>query len=583
MEKIKYQLLTVFTFSISILQAQVEAVYFFDQAIEKKYVPTQKRFADSTAFKAYIREYLQDVRTQGLLEASVDQLDNRDSVAYVNMHLGPVYDLLSLDVSGVPEPFLSKAGYRKRQFANRPFDVTQMGLLQEKLLQSAENDGFPYAEVYLENIVFKDNGLSGALMMNLNQLVLWKDLKVVGSAELSGNFLGRYLGILPGQAFSLKKFKKIEQRIRELPFVQLKEPPELTFRGADANLKFNLEKKSASRFDFIIGFLPNNQQVSRFLLTGTFNSELQNALGQGERIFARFEQLRPESQLLELEFDYPYILNLPFGADFSLNLYKRDTSYLDLEVSAGIQYLLEGNNYVKLFWSNRSSSLLGINENLLLNSEQLPDRLDVSYPAFGLELAYEALDYRFNPRKGWNILLNGSAGTKRIQRNSRIEELDFGFLYDSLKLRSTQYRIQAETAIFLPLFQTSTLKFGLRSAFIFSNQAIYQNEQYRLGGNNLMRGFDEDFFFATNYAISTLEYRFLIGTNSFLYLFGDYGWLEDKTVARNSTVHPLGFGAGISFETKVGVFGVSLAYGRLDEQALDLSSPKVHFGYVSRF
>jgi hypothetical protein len=55
------------------------------------------------------------------------------------------------------------------------------------------------------------------------------------------------------------------------------------------------------------------------------------------------------------------------------------------------------------------------------------------------------------------------------------------------------------------------------------------------------------------------------------------------TPVKDVTDWPYGFGAGISFETSAGVFGVSLAYGKQLGNPIDFSAPKVHFGYVSLF
>ena len=72
---------------------------------------------------------------------------------------------------------------------------------------------------------------------------------------------------------------------------------------------------------------------------------------------------------------------------------------------------------------------------------------------------------------------------------------------------------------------------------------------------------------------------------SFLYIFFDYAYIDAKTanVTENTIDFPLGFGAGISFETRAGIFGISLAYGRQQGNPLDFGSPKVHFGYISLF
>jgi hypothetical protein len=99
-----------------------------------------------------------------------------------------------------------------------------------------------------------------------------------------------------------------------------------------------------------------------------------------------------------------------------------------------------------------------------------------------------------------------------------------------------------------------------------------------------MRGFDEESIFATLFGIFTLEYRLLIGQNSWFYLFGDYGYMEDRRFNRPARFNrPLGFGGGMTFETTAGVFGISLAVGKQGNVPFDFRNPKVHFGYVSIF
>jgi len=319
------------------------------------------------------------------------------------------------------------------------------------------------------------------------------------------------------------------------------------------------------------------------LVTGSFEGELQNQFGRGERIYARFEQLRPTSPRLDLQFNYPFLANLPIGTDFKLHLYRRDTAFLDLDLDFGVQYLFEGGNYFKVFWNQRSSRLLQLNEVLLLDSRMLPPTLDVSQSSFGLEFQQQALDYRFNPRRGWAILGRGGAGTKKILPNSRINELGLGYLYDTLQLRSFQYRLLSETETYLPVGKNTTLKLKASTGWTIANQSIYQNEQFRIGGNRLLRGFDEEFIFATHYAVGSAEYRLLLSRNSFLYTFGDFAWVANRTTVVQEDYRALGFGAGITFETRAGLFGLSLAFGARTGTAIDFAGPKVHFGYVSLF
>ncbi len=546
-------------------------------------------FTDSTALGQYLNEALQELRLAAFLEASIDSLawQAQDSTYITWLHLGPFYQWLELEPGNVEGPALDASGFRERLYRGRPFRYEQVRRLQERLLDYFGNHGYPFAAVWLDSISVGQGQARAQLRVDRGPLILIKALKAEGEAKISPAFLGSYLGIKPGAAYDNGKVLRIRNRLRELPFLNLAQDPTVNFLDGKATINLKLDKRQASRFDFVIGVLPQNpagreENNRNLLVTGTFNAELQNQFGLGERIFAKFEQLRPETQQLQLEFNYPYVLGFPFGTDLRFSLYKRDTSFLDLDLDVGLQYLFEGGNYLKAFWNNRSSTLLTINERQLQQGI-LPPSLDVQNASFGLEYALQRLDYRFNPRKGWAAFVRGSAGLRRIERNNRVVELGYGQLYDSLELRSFQYKLGARLEGYLPLFSRSTLKGGLQGNAIFSAVPVYFNEQSRIGGNRLLRGFDEESIFATRYALATLEYRLLIGQNSYLYAFADYAYVEDKTAVRDITDRPYGFGAGITFETGAGLFGVSLAYGKQLDNPLDFSAPKVHFGYVSLF
>lgn len=560
-----------------------------DSTFLQKTLKFKKQLPDSLALTQELQNILQQLHNRAYLEASVDTLVRLDSIVVAMLHVGKPYELSDLQNGNVEDNFLNQSGFRRKLFQNKPFLEAQLTDLQDNMLIVAEDNGYPFAQVRLDSFVFNHNKIQAKLYLEKNQFITIDKIKVEGDVKLSEFYLANYLGIKSGTPYDRSCILRIRQRLRELTFVNITKDPIVSFAENQATIKLFLEKRRASRFDFLIGVLPNSAQTGKMLITGSFNGELYNQFGRGERIYAAYEALRPQTQELNLQFNYPYILNLPFGIDTKFNLYKRDSTYLDVETDLGIQYLLEGGNYLKAFWNSRKSNLLNV-DSLLNNIQKLPPQLDVSYGNFGLEYAFQQLDYRYNPRRGWNLLVRGAAGIKQIRRNNRLEALSNENFYDSLELRSTQYRAAFKLEKFLPLFSRSTIKLGAQGAYIFAKTPIYLNEQYRIGGNRLLRGFDEEFIFATNYTIGTLEYRLLISQNSYLYLFGDYGYVEDVTVQKRAYFQPFGFGTGITFETKVGLFGVSLAFGGIrdthgmrSDQPLDFGAPKVHFGYVSLF
>lgn len=552
----------------------------------EKIVTYQSSFSDSISLIGELKDIILKLQGQAYLEASIDTLVQTDSIYVAMLHLGRQFEWANLKNGNVEEVFLEQVGFRERLYRNKPFSYKDVRKLQESLLTYAENNGYPFARVWLDSIRIQGEKIRAQVFMEKNQLVLIEKLSIQGDVKLSKAYLNNYLGIAEGSLYSKEKVLRIRDRIRELAFLQAEKDPTITFEEDRATINLFLKKKRASQFDFLIGILPNSTSSGgerRILITGTFKGEMQNQFALGERIYAEFEQLRPQTQQLDLEFSYPYILNLPFGVDLKFDLYKRDTTYLDLNFNFGIQYLFEGGNYLKAFWHNYSTTLLTVDQQRIIQTQQLPENLDVSNSTFGLEYSLQRLDYRFNPRKGWSAFLRGGAGIKRIKRNNKIEEIDFGELYDTLQLRTFQYRIEAKLERFLPLFNRSTIKAAVQGGSIIAQENIYLNEQFRLGGNKLLRGFDEETIFATNFAVATLEYRLLIGQNSYLYTFGDYAYVQDRTSVKDITWYPYGFGAGITFETKVGVFGVSLAFGKQRNASIDFGTPKVHFGYVSLF
>ncbi|MCB0664133.1 MAG: hypothetical protein KDC24_15415, partial [Saprospiraceae bacterium] len=69
----------------------------------------------------------------------------------------------------------------------------------------------------------------------------------------------------------------------------------------------------------------------------------------------------------------------------------------------------------------------------------------------------------------------------------------------------------------------------------------------------------------------------------YLFTFFDAAITQNKTSEKNDTDYPIGFGAGLTFETRAGIFGLSYALGRQQGNPIDFRSGKIHFGYVSLF
>ena len=105
----------------------------------------------------------------------------------------------------------------------------------------------------------------------------------------------------------------------------------------------------------------------------------------------------------------------------------------------------------------------------------------------------------------------------------------------------------------------------------------------RIGGLHTLRGVDEESIFASFYSITTIEYRFILEQNSFLYLFTDGAFWEKRTANAYSLDRPYSFGVGMNFETNAGIFSISYAVGKQFDNPIQFRSAKIHFGFINFF
>ena len=127
-----------------------------------------------------------------------------------------------------------------------------------------------------------------------------------------------------------------------------------------------------------------------------------------------------------------------------------------------------------------------------------------------------------------------------------------------------------------------SLKLANNSGFKL-NDYLLDNDLFRLGGFQLLRGFDQQSIFVTNYSIFTTEIKVLFEENSFINLFFDQSILQKSIITEKVINQSSSIGAGINFQTKPGIFSISYALGKFKETNFNFSSAKIHFGFINLF
>lgn len=559
-------------------------------------VKIKSQFSSRMKLEAEVVEVIAQLRNQGFLESSMDSLVQNGHAFTAWIHLGGRYEWVALSPGDVEPTWLHEIKFKERVYPGRPVRIEHVRFLQEQLVDVAEDHGYPFASAFLDSVVIDGGGVSAALAFDKNVLVHIDTIVIHGQAELSLRYVYNYVGIEPGDPYSESRIASVDRRLKELPFVKQTKPPQVIFIRDEARIDIFLEPKKVSRFNFILGILPNSaSNDGKLLLTGDLDLDLRNELGVGDHIQVRWKQLKPRSPEFDVYGLWPYVAWLPIGVDARFQLYKRDSAYLDLKEELGVRYSFVGYNYLKAFVRNESSSLIYVDTAALIASKKLPAVLDWKSLFSGLEFHAEQLDYRFNPRRGWFATANAAAGYRTIKRNAVIRNLvvpsdsafSFEALYDSAAGRVLRGVIQLDVGIFIPVAKRMTLLSQLVSAQTFPEAETLDNELIRAGGNHLIRGFDEETFLATSVVVLTAEWRYLLAQNSFFRTFVDAGYVRQRALATGLFEEgwPFGIGLGLAFETKAGVFALSYALGRMLDQpdGFEFRNAKVHLGYVNIF
>jgi outer membrane protein assembly factor BamA len=395
-----------------------------------------------------------------------------------------------------------------------------------------------------------------------------------GDARTNPRYLQTYIGIRPGDLYNESLVAAVEQRIRELTFVSQRQRPYVQFTPDRTKLFLFLDHRKASSINGILGLQPD-PVTGAITITGDLDLRLRNALRRGESIAMNWRRLQDRTQDLRIGVELPYLFNTPFGVNGNLQLFRRDTSFLEVSSRGGLDYLLSGGDKLSIFVNSKNNSRLGS------NTITQPGLADVNILSYGLGVERERFDYRFNPRRGHSVKAEGSVGRKRTSVAVLLppgsEPGDA-----APELQTVQYELNGKVVGHIPLKRRSTFRLVAQGGWMV-NDDLYTNELYRMGGLRSFRGVDEASILCSAYAISTLEYRFVYEQNANFFLFVDQAWWENRAQDTYQNDTPLGFGAGTTFETKAGLFSLTYALARQFDNPVQLRGGKVHFGFISLF
>lgn len=424
------------------------------------------------------------------------------------------------------------------------------------------DSGYPFVNVHLINSSINEGQISATLEVLKGNYSVLKKIHIKGDSSISMNTIQSIIGVTVGEVYNEAVIGQIDEKISQNNFINTIKPSEILYTNEGHELFLYVKSDRVSFLRGAVGLQPNPVS-QKMALTGEVNLKLENTLKKGELFKLNWRSIKPQTQRLNINFNYPFLFQSPFGIASNFLLYKRDSTFLDLNAEFNVSYRLDNGILFRAHYRYVNSNLLSGASNSI-EFESLSSYRTNSY---GLSIEKKEIDNIMNPSRGRVFQTKIYLGQRKLNSDSSVSNTTF-----SGHLHYREY---------IPLFKRHVIVFA--GVFdLYSSPVIYQNELFRFGGLNTLRGFNEEELFASVKAQATIEYRFLLDKGSNVFVFFDQCMYENSALEYIKD-QPFGFGAGISFGSKIGVFNITYALGKKFSNPIDLRSSKIHFGYTAYF
>lgn len=519
-------------------------------------IPAHSESFSSSISKSFkINSMLSNIWSQGYIFGQISSQNDTSTYIYKgDYHEFKIRKFLFLDSSDV---------FRKRNKNKGVF----FNLNNEK--QYWSNQGYPFSTVQICDIEKDERGYSTNILVDKGPQIQFDTVFLINEINTSKAYLEKSLSIERGSLYSEKSFRKLNNSISRLQYISLEKEPDIAFEDGLATIYLDLREENTNSFEGILGLLPN-QSSGNVLITGYLDLALNNLFQSGKEFKFNWNRFDSKSQSIDLEYTHPFFLDTKLIFDLDFSLLKQDTTFFNQQFGISTGSYLGNVGFWNIGYSRTNANLIS-SQPEVIKSENI---LDFKTDQYRFTASHNNYDASFGYKGGWKISASSALGQKRMIRNLNLDES----FYDTIKIKSSlinlelkgkyQKIIQKQLAIY------QQLDFGA-----IYNEQVLNNEMYRIGGLMSLRGFNENFFFASQYALSRLELRQYFERKSYFMI------LYDQLIYKNAFQkdNPFGLGVGFTIASSNSLFNFAVALGKSEGIPMDVSNAKIHFGYTSQF
>ena len=554
--KVIFLFILVFQFE-KISYAQSLYTVDYHQAIKHRKLPKSIKMdtSDMDAFKKEIKELKFTLIELGYF---LHEVHIQDSVEEVHVNLNEKFNRIFLIDSSE-----FRANILIKKAKPHYFSPKQLSNYLKEKTEKYVNSGYPFAQIILDSTSIDSLTIKATLNISKGNYYVLNKIHVKGDSSISLNTVQSIIGISIGDPYIEDEVIRIDQRIEQNSFINKIKPAEILYTKEGFEIFLYLKSDKVSFLRGAIGLQPNPVS-QKMTLTGELNLKLENTLKKGELLKLNWRSIKPQTQRLKIDMNYPFLFQSPFGVASNFLLYKRDSTFMDLNAEINVSYTLKNGIRFRAHYKYINSNILSG----AANSTEFQFLSSYSTNSYGISLEKSDIDNLVNPSKGRVYNTKLYLGQRTLHS-------------DSGSVSNVTYSGHMTYREYIPFFKRNVFVIGASFDF-YSSPTIYQNELFRFGGLNTLRGFNEEELFSSTKGQLTLEYRFLLDQNSNIFIFYDQCIYENNSLSYYRD-NPFGFGAGISFGSKIGVFNITYALGKQFTNAIDFRSSKIHFGYTAYF
>ena len=508
-----------------------------------------------------VSKFQQKLKTRGYINNNLKNLiKDNDSIYLAKIELKNKIEnlIVKLDSNIIKQYYFSKLNLKinKDNTIIIPYSKIETELLRyNKIIASS---GYPFSSLKLTDIIkTNQNTLTAKLIVSVDDIKRGLDKIIIkGYEKFPKSFLKRFLKINTNSTFNIDAINRKTKALKNLNFARQSKSPEILFSKDSTHLYLYLEKMSSNNFDGYIGFT-TNENTDKLEFNGYLDLMLNNNLNYGETLHLNYKSDESDQKNFNLTTSLPYIFSSPIGLEASLQILKRDSTFINTKQKANLYYQINDANRVYAGITATESSNLSNNDNIT-------NITDFNSNIYTLKHQYQTLqneDKIFKTKTNLNLEIGiGSRNTSVKKTKQSILNLTGNHIFNlnqtnSIYLKTIIQRLESDN--------------------------YFENELYRFGGINTIRGFTENSLTANSVNILISEYRYRLSEGLFVNSVLDYANFENKLLNQNENLFGFGFGFGVL--TNSGLLRFIYANGKTENEKVKFSNSKIHLSLTANF